>query len=224
MSDFSVFIDESGFFSLNQPHSPYYLMTLVFHEQSADVSGNIDHLNSRLRDYGLPNHTIHTAPLIRNEGLYRNMPLHDRKRIFNALYNFVRTSDICYHTITIEKKHCVEDMDLVHRLTKRLSSFLNKNVAELMKHDRIICYYDNGQRELTHIIISAFNTALSHVEIRKVSPADYKLFQAADLLCTLELLSLKAERKMLSKAELLFFTSERDFKKSYLNAIRRKSK
>lgn len=85
MSNLSVFIDESGFFSLNKPHSPYYLVTLLLHDQSVDISANISKLNIRLNEYGLPNHTIHTAPLIRNEGLYKNMTLYDRN-VFSMHY------------------------------------------------------------------------------------------------------------------------------------------
>ena len=222
MRELSVFVDESGVFGPYEVHSPYYIVTLLFHDQSKDISSNINHLNSRIRGFGLPDYTIHTAPLIRNEGLYKNISLLDRKRTFNALYNFVRTSDIVYHAIIVEKKQCVEDFDLVFKLTKQLSAFLNRQQSVLLEYDRIICYYDNGQRELTHILMSAFNTALTNMEFKKVSPASYKLFQAADLLCTIELLSQKAERKMLSKSEILFFGSERDFNKSYMNAIRKK--
>ena len=222
MKELSVFVDESGVFGPYELHSPYYIFTLLFHDQSKDISENIEHLNTRIRDFGLPDYTIHTAPLIRNEGLYKNISLIDRKRTFNALYNFVRTSDIAYHAIIVEKKQCVEDYDLVYKLTKQLSSFLNDQQSALMMYDRIVCYYDNGQRELTHILVSAFNTAVTNMEIKKMAPANYKLFQAADLLCTMELLSQKAERKNLSKSEILFFTSERDFYKSYMNAILKK--
>jgi len=113
-------------------------------------------------------------------------------------------------------------MDLVHKLTKQLSSALSKSLEEFLKHDRVICYYDNGQRELAQIIITAFNTALTNVEIRKVTPADYKLFQAADLLCTMELLSIKAKSKALSRSENLFFKSERYLNKQYLRALQLK--
>ena len=220
--ELSIFIDESGDFGAYEPHSPFYIVTLVIHNQSVDIKENIDLLNSRIRDYGLPDYTIHTAPLIRNEGLYSKISLMDRKRVFNSLYNFVRTSDIKYHTVIVEKKQCVDDIDLVVKLTRQLSAFLNEHMKSLMENDRIVCYYDYGQRELTHILVSVFNTVLNHVEFKKVAPANYKLFQAADLICTMELLSIKAERKMLSKSEILFFSSARDFYKSYLNAIRKK--
>jgi len=60
------------------------------------------------------------------------------------------------------------------------------------------------------------------VEFKKVAPANYKLFQAADLLCTMELLLIKVDRKKLSKSELTFFTSARNLVKSYLKALQRK--
>jgi hypothetical protein len=222
VKELSIFIDESGDFGAYERHSPFYIVTLVFHNQLVDISKSISLLNSRIRDYGLPDYTIHTAPLIRNEGLYNNISLQDRKRIFNSLYNFVRTSDIAYHTIIVEKKQCIEDIDLIVKLTRQLSAFLNEQIKTLAEYNRIVCYYDYGQRELTHILVSVFNTILNHVEFKKVAPANYKLFQAADLICTMELLSKKAEHSMFSKSEILFFGSVRDFRKSYLNAIRKR--
>lgn len=48
--------------------------------------------------------------------------------------------------------------------------------------------YDNGQTQVTKIITSVFNTLFANVEMRKVRPVDYKLFQVADLICTLEMI------------------------------------
>ena len=130
--------------------------------------------------------------------------------------------DIKYHSVIVDKKQVVDDIDLLIRITKQLSTFLNEHMIDLMNYDRIVIYYDYGQRELTHVLVSVFNTVLNNVEFRKVSPADYKLFQAADMLCTLELLALKLEKKMLSKSELTFFTSERNLNKSYLKVMKKK--
>jgi hypothetical protein len=222
VKDLSVFIDESGDFGEYEHHSPFYIVTLVFHNQSESITENISHLDSKIRSYGMPDYTIHTGPLIRREDEFFNLSLLDRKRIFNAIYNFTRTSNISYYSLVVEKKQCVEDLDLVVKLTKQLSAFLNERMIYLTEYDRIICYYDYGQRELTHILVSVFNTVLNNVDFKKVAPANYKLFQATDLLCTMELISLKAERKMLSKSELTFFSSSKAFEKSYLRAIKRK--
>ena len=57
---------------------------------------------------------------------------------------------------------------------------------------------------------------------RKVMPKDYKLFQVADLLCSLKLVSLKMENNMFSKSEMMFFGNLRDLKKNYLKPLQKK--
>jgi hypothetical protein len=222
IKELSIFIDESGDFGAFEPHSPFYIVTLVFHDQSIDITENVNHLNYKVSNSGLPDYTVHAGPLIRRENEYSRLSLLERKQIFNFLYNFARTTDITYRSVVVEKKHLVEDIDLNVQITKQLSAFLFGNIEKFMRYDRIIVYYDYGQMELTNILVSVFNSILNNVEFKKILPANYKLFQAADMLCTLELLSLKADRKMLTKSELVFFTSEKNLRKSYLKAIRQK--
>ena len=62
------------------------------------------------------------------------------------------------------------------------------------------------------------------VEFRKALPKDYKLFQAADMICTMELLSLKLKNEGLSKSELTFFGNTRDLKRNYLRQIKKLDK
>ena len=88
--------------------------------------------------------------------------------------------------------------------------------------DLVKIYYDNGQVEVTRILSSVFNALLENVEFRKVIPADYRLFQVADLLCTLKLTKLKMQKHTLSKSEMYFFDSERTLKKNYLKALEKK--
>ena len=38
MNELSIFIDESGDFGEYSYHSPYYIISMVFHEQSIDIS------------------------------------------------------------------------------------------------------------------------------------------------------------------------------------------
>lgn len=91
-----------------------------------------------------------------------------------------------------------------------------------MKFDRIIVYYDNGQKSLTKIIASVFNALFSDVEFRKVTPVDYKLFQVADLICTLELIKDKVNNNAMSTSEIEFFESPRAFKKNIYKNIAKK--
>jgi len=220
--ELSIFIDESGDFGLYDYKSPYYIISFVFHDQASSISKNINHLNSLMQNADIAGYTVHAGPLIRREAEYRNLSLLERKRIFNFLYNFARTSDITYHPFIIEKKQVVNNDDLTIKITKQLSSFLFENMQTYTQYERIVVYYDYGQRELTTILLTVFNTVLNNVEFRKVAPADYKLFQAADMLCTLELLALKCEHNALSNSELKFFKSAKDIYKSYIRAIRRK--
>ena len=69
---------------------------------------------------------------------------------------------------------------------------------------------------------NVFSGFFSDVEFRRVKPAEYKLFQVADLMCTLELLSLKADSGSFSNSEKEFFSSVRDFKKNYLKPALKK--
>ena len=185
MKELSVFIDESGDFGYYEFHAPFYIVTFVFHDQSINITENINHLNSKVKNSGLPDYTVHAGPLIRRENEYSHLSLLKRKQIFNFLYNFARTTDITYHAIIAEKKQLAEEIDLNIKITKQLSSFLRDNLQTFMQYDRIVLYYDYGQRELTNILVSVFNTLLNNVEFKKILPANYKLFQAADMLCTL---------------------------------------
>lgn len=48
MKELSVFIDESGDFGEYSPHSPYYIITMVFHNQDASINEALAHLEQEL--------------------------------------------------------------------------------------------------------------------------------------------------------------------------------
>ena len=45
----SIFVDESGDFGKIDKKSPYYYVTLVFHEQNIDISDSVDILDTTIR-------------------------------------------------------------------------------------------------------------------------------------------------------------------------------
>ena len=71
MSELSIFIDESGDFGEYSFHSPYYIVTMVFHNQSHKIDDTIMHLETSLSTHRLDNHCIHTGPIIRKEENYK---------------------------------------------------------------------------------------------------------------------------------------------------------
>ena len=107
-------------------------------------------------------------------------------------------------------------------MAKQLSGFLRDNMSFFSSYDVVKIYYDNGQIELNKILSSVFNVLFDHVEFRKVIPSDYRLFQVADLICTLQLLELKCENHNLSNSEKRFFENEQILKKNYIKPLKKK--
>ncbi|MFD0704232.1 DUF3800 domain-containing protein [Alloscardovia venturai] len=221
MSELGVFIDESGDFGPYKTHAPLYIITLVFHEQTrVDISKQIEHLKTRLVEQGLSeNHAVHSAPLIRKEGDYVTFNLVQRRKIFKVLFDFMRLSDISYKSFIFHKKELPNHDALVSRISRNIGHFLRENLDYLMSFDKIIVYSDNGQKEITNLVNTLFNAYLE-AEVRKVSPSDYSLFQAADMFCTLALLEEKLSSNSLSKSESTFFEKESKLRKNYLKPAR----
>lgn len=63
MKELSIFIDESGDFGEYSYHSPYYIITMVFHNQSSSIESEMEHLEKELSYLSLSNHCIHTLPV-----------------------------------------------------------------------------------------------------------------------------------------------------------------
>lgn len=135
---------------------------------------------------------------------------------------FVRRLNITYQTIYIEKKQVKDAVDATGKLSRQLAMFIREHMEYFYNFDCVKIYYDNGQIEVTRILSSVFHALLENVEFRKVIPSDYRLFQVADLICTLQLLELKVAAHCLSKSEKMFFGNERTLKKNYLKPLLKK--
>ena len=81
MKELSIFIDESGDFGEYDFHSPYYIVSFVFHNQDNDISENVKKLDDTICRFDINNNCMHTAPLVRGEEVYQNMDLHARRKI-----------------------------------------------------------------------------------------------------------------------------------------------
>ena len=222
LKELSVFIDESGDFGDYSYHSPYYIITMVFHRQDVDIQEKINRLDTELSYLGLNNLCIHTGPIIRKEEIYKDMDIVDRRRIFNKMMAFIRSIDVQYKCFHIEKKHIEDSVEATGKLSKLISSFIRAHYDEFLTFDDVKIYYDNGQVEVSRLLSSVFNALLPNPIFRKVMPTDYKLFQVADFICTMELVSLKLENSLFSKSEMTFFGNKRDLKQNYLKALKKK--
>ena len=222
MKELSIFIDESGDFGEYDYRCPYYIIAMVMHDQSYDISADLEKLERELDYIGYPNHCVHAGPIIRQEQEYRFESMDVRQKIMKKMMSFLRQVDIKCKTVYIEKKHISDEVEAAGKLAKQLSRFLRDNMSMFASYDTVKVYYDNGQIELNKILSSVFNIFLDNVEFRKVIPSDYRLFQIADLVCTLQLLELKCDSHVLSNSEKRFFENDRTLKKNYVKPLKQK--
>ena len=150
------------------------------------------------------------------------MEISDRRKIFKRMMGFVRNVDVKCESFYIEKKHIEDGIEASGKLSKTIARFIREHYEFFLSFDRVKVYYDNGQVEVNKILAAVFSTLLDNVEFRKVMPSDYRLFQVADIICTLKLTELKLDNHILSKSEEKFFESERILKKNYLKPITNK--
>ena len=217
MSEESIFLDESGDFGSN---SKYYLVTLVFHNQDNPIDGALAKLNQELAYLDFPTDcAIHTGPIIRREDMYVNMGVPERKRIFTKLYAFTRNAGVTYKTFSYKKSEYPDRMKLKARFARDLSLFIDEHVEYFTSFDKVIAYYDNGQSIITETINAVFAAKFFEVDFRRVLPHEYRLFQSADLICTLELLRMKDVASELSKSEIGFFGSAGKIRRDYLKQL-----
>ena len=222
MKELSVFVDESGDFGQYDYHCPFYIVSIVFHEQTNDLSESLSNLERKLSEIGYGDLCVHCGPIIRSEAEFRNETIDTRKKILTRMMSFVRNVDIEYETLCVEKKHIEDDVELVLRLSKQLSSIIKNHLDYFQSFDVIKVYYDNGQAQVRRLLTSVFGVLLENVKFKTVSPSDYRLFQVADLVCTLKLVSIKFECTISSKAEKGFFGSPKDFKENYSKSLKPK--
>lgn len=212
----SVFIDESGDFGAYDKCCPYYLVTLLFHNQANPITADIAHLEHSLNEKRMLGHILHTGPLIRREGIYFPYRMEERKSILNSFMNFAAKIPVTYHTFIIKKQPDGNQFKLIAAISESIRQFLAGN-AYFAEYNKIIVYYDNGQTQLTKIIASAF--ADSRTEFRRIEPSNYRLFQIADLVTTMELINQKRIDGDNSKTETEFFGSMRNFDKNYYKRL-----
>ena len=220
MSDLGVFIDESGDVG---PNSDFYIVTLILHDQALPVDTHVVRLENELSLLGIPpNSIVHAGPLIRREEGYKDISLESRRKIFFKMFSFIRQSDISHKSFCVNKRECSGQLAIRGRLANELGMFLRDNLGYFQRFDKVIVYYDNGQAIVTDLINTVFNAYLSRVDVRKIKHTDYRLSQAADLVCTLELLRQKEEYGgAMSHSEEIFFGNRRRLKKVFLKTLDR---
>ncbi len=94
-----------------------------------------------------------------------------------------------YHTFAYATKQFASLDKLAGTMRRNLVNFLFDNLTELQSYDMVKVYYDNGQHSIAESLHRAVEYALSKdvVVYRSAQPSEYRLSQAADYICTMEL-------------------------------------
>ncbi|WP_196802970.1 DUF3800 domain-containing protein, partial [Candidatus Stoquefichus massiliensis] len=90
------FIDESEDFGEYDYQSPFYILTLVFHNQSQDISQNLNKLLEHIDYLGYSQQNIHIGPIIRKEDIYKYEDISVRKKLLVEILCFIMFSKINY--------------------------------------------------------------------------------------------------------------------------------
>lgn len=220
MTDISIFADESG---TRSGSSDYYLLTLVLHDQENDIVTGIQHYERALQDRGLPDIPFHAGPLMNGHDDYTSLPLEVRKQLFTAFYTFIWHLPISYVTFIYRKQDLGGVKSLEARMKQDIVNFLFDRLEHLQQYDHVKIYYDGGQSVVTYALHTAVEYALSKraIQYKDGSPKEYRLSQAADCICAIELTARKYEDHRTTATDNKMFGSSGTFKRNYLKKIRR---
>lgn len=154
--ELSIFIDESGDFGEYDPKCPYYIISMVAHEQANVIFPQIENLDKVLQETALNRDFVHIGPLIRREAEYKNLTILERRHILKKMLAFIDKVEFRHASFIVEKKHINDGKELIKKLAREFSSFIRDHYAYFMGFDRIKVYYDNGQDGVMTVIISVF--------------------------------------------------------------------
>lgn len=221
MKELSIFIDESGDVGCV---SDFYLVGLVFHEQSFDIDKNIRLYEAALHEHNLDEMPFHFNPLINGNDDYRWKDIQRRKQQLHAFVTFFEHLPVTYKVLIYDKKMAKGFDGLAVAIERDLKVFLFDHLAYLQQFDSVKIYYDGGQSVVTKAVHRAIASCISREAIayKDAVAGRYRLSQVADYVCGIELTNLKFERCLETKTDVAFFGAFGNFKKNFLKKLRKK--
>lgn len=219
--DLSIFVDESGD---RGGKARYYLLTLLVHDQSEGIADKVSRYEQSLASSDLPNIPFHSEPLLNGHGPYEGIDLQARKKMLYSFNVLVQRLPVSYRTFVYRRSEFEDLAKLTSRMKRDISGLLFDRLEFFQSFDEVKVYYDNGQDIVKQALDQSIGFVLSKgvVERRKTSMTDYRLEQAADYLCTIELAAVKYAAKEDGETYNKFFGGIGTFKKNWLKQARRK--
>lgn len=212
----NVFCDESGDTGFEGKASKFYIVSLVFHDQSNDISSQISKFKNEP--------VFHVGPIIRREKENHNLSISERRILLNKILMFYTITPILHKEFVYKKREFEGDNDkLLIKLTKDISQFLLEHFDYFSSFKVINIYYDKGQQIVNKALIKSFGYLPLNVVFKKnVKNENYRLAQVADYITSIYLTHLNILNGLLSKSEELFFSNKSIFKRLYFKTLRKK--
>ena len=220
MEELSIFVDESGDAGET---STYYLITIVLHDQSEDIGQILAPYEADLRVRQIDDIPMHLGPLLNGNDDYKGLGVSTRKALLNGFRVMAGKLPFQYMTFAYRKSEFAGYESLFNSMKRDLILSIFDNIDFFQKFGKIKVYYDNGQSVVTNALHDAVEYALAREAViyRDAEPADYRLFQLADYICTLELTALKYQAHADTATDRMFFGQWGSFKKNYLKKLRK---
>lgn len=197
---------------------------MVFHDQSEDIADVLEHRRRGLLSNGLEDVPFHAGPLMNGHDQFEGMSLERRKAYFSLFFMDLQHLPVKYHTFLYKRSEFADKDVLSSRMRRDVTTFLFDNLEFFQSFAKVKVYYDDGQQIVARALHAAIEYVLATDSFlyRKSKSSDYILAQAADFLCTIEVVARKFENRETSRIEEKFFGKERNFRRNYLKKIRRK--
>ena len=222
MNGIEIFIDESGDFGKYEAHCPYYVVTMVFHESVDHLYGQLETLEYSLDVLNLADHCIHSSPAIRGEDEYFGMPLPLRRKVLLNLMAFIHNADFRFKCFFVKKDPAMSEVELFAALKESIDPFITANFPKLASYSKIAIAYDRGQKQISQLISQTLEERFDNVQVNKTLPIQSRLSQVADLACTMKRIGQRlSDTGTLTKSELYFFGSEKNFRRNWLKSLMR---
>ncbi len=220
MKDLSLFVDESG--DVGET-SAYYLITIVLHDQDKDIRQVLAPYEADLRTRRIRDIPMHLGPLLNGNDDYKGLGVSTRKALLNSFRVMSDKLPYRYMAFAYRKSEYPDYKSLFNRMKRDLVLAIFDNLSYFQAFEQVKVYYDNGQSVVTNALHDAIEYALAREAIvyRDAKPADYRLFQLTDYICTLELTALKYRAHAETTTDRMFFGQWGSFKKNYLKKLRR---
>lgn len=167
--ELSIFVDESGDRS---GRARYYLITLVFHDQSDGIMGEINRYKMRLAENGLPDVAFRSEPLLNGHKEYGGLTVEQRKKMLVMFSTLVRRLPIRYASFAYRRSEFEDLPKLTTRMKRDISNLLFDHLQLFQSFDDVKVYYDDGQDIVKQALDQSIGFVLSKGIVKRRAYGD----------------------------------------------------